>query len=241
MLVLRLSTQDSGILYAFNSTVDGKKRSIPLRGNMVSFDGSIQTQVLCSDLYILADLRCPSALKHSVNPPDTNVSHTVATFFKKIYSMTAHGEIPAYSHMAMMNLGNATKETCWAKARLVTQTLTKWFSSEDYCNHVGDELQSFFSPPEPVPTPVRPSKPTRPVRGTGPKRSNCRLRRQVPLLSQGAVTAVRVSGTRTSRRKHRALYEKQNHLPNSIRGNNNLTIIGKRQVPFAMCTSFLHA
>jgi hypothetical protein len=237
MLVLRLSTQDSGILYAFNSTVDGKKRSIPLRGNMVSFDGSIQTQVLCSDLYILADLRCPSALKHSVNPPDTNVSHTVATFFTKIYSMTAHGEIPTYSQKPMMNLGNASKETCWTKARLVTQTLTKWFFSEGYCNHVGDELQSLFPPPEPV----QPSKPTRPVRGTGPKRSNCRLGRQVTLPSQGAVTAVRVSGTRTSRRKHRALYEKQNHLPNSIRGNNNLTIIGKRQVPFAMCTSFLHA
>ena len=151
MLVLRLLTQDSGFFNAFNSTADGKKRSIPLRGNMVSFDGSIQTQVLCSDLYILADLRCLSALKHSVKPADTNVSHTVATFFKKIYSMTAHGEIPAYSHMAMMNLGNSTKETCWTKARLVTQTLTKWFSSEGYCNHVGDKLQSFFSPPRASP------------------------------------------------------------------------------------------
>ena len=83
MLVLRLSTQDSGILYAFNSTVDGKKRSIPLRENMVSFDGSIQTQVLCSDLYILADLRCPRTSKYSVNLGDTNVSHTATTFFEK--------------------------------------------------------------------------------------------------------------------------------------------------------------
>ena len=51
-------------------------------------DGSIQTQVLRSDLYILVDLRCPMTLKHSVQSADTNISHTAATFFKNLYSMT---------------------------------------------------------------------------------------------------------------------------------------------------------